>query len=78
MKAFTFPVVCSLWTSDAKTDFGVAVLCYASYYEGGRKNPFKCLIPTEDSFRWVTHHALRNFCAFRGDDLPAHVEDWMK
>ena len=38
VKAFTLPVVCSLWTSDAKTNFGVAVLCYASYYEGGRKN----------------------------------------
>ena len=78
MKAFTLPVVCSLWTSDAKTDCGVAVLCYVSYYEGGRKNQFKCLIPTEDSFRWVTHHALRNFRAFGGDDLPAYVEDWMK
>ena len=78
MKAFTLSVVCSLWTSDAKTDFGVAVLCYASYYEGGRKNQFKCLIPTEDSFGCVTHHALRNFRAFWGDDLPAYVEDWMK
>ena len=78
VKAFTLPVVCSLWTSDAKTGFGVAVLCYASYYEGGRKNQFKCLIPTEDIFRWVTHHALRNFRAFGGDDLPAYVEDWMK
>ena len=78
VKAFTLPVVCSLWTSDEKTDFGVAVLCYVSYYEGGRKNQFKCLIPTGDSFRWVTHHALRNSPTFGGDDLPAYVEDWMK
>ena len=35
VKAFTLPVVCSLWTSDARTDFGVAVLCYGSNYEGG-------------------------------------------
>ena len=40
VKAFPLPVVCSLWTSDAKPDFGV-VVCYASYYEGGRKNQFK-------------------------------------
>ena len=37
-------------------------------HEGGRKNQFKCLIPTEDSFCWVTHHALRNFRAFGGDE----------
>ena len=66
VRAFTLPVVCSLWTSDEKTDFGVAVLCYVSYYEGGRKNQFKCLIPTEDSFRWVTHHALRKFALLGG------------
>ena len=78
VRAFTLPVVCSLWTSDEKTDFGVAVLCHVSYYEGGRKNQFKCLIPTEDSFQWVTHHALRIFRAFGGDDLPAYVEGWMK
>ena len=60
MKAFTLPFVCSLWTSDATTDFAVAVLCYASYYDGGRKNQFKCLIRTEDSFRWVgtMHRAI--------------------
>ena len=54
------------------------MLCYVAYYEGGRKNQFMCLIPTEDSFCWVTHHALRNFRAFGGDNLPPYVEDWMK
>ena len=49
--------------------------------KGGRKNQFKCLIPTEDSFRWVTHYALRNFGAFFEGLLPCiclYVEDWMK
>ena len=50
------------------------MLCFVR----GRKNQFKRLIPTEDSFRWVTHHALRNFRAFGGDDLPTCVADWMK
>ena len=51
----------------------MAVLCYVSYYEGGRKNQVECSIPTENA-----HHALRNFRAFGGDDFPAYVEDWMK
>ena len=48
------------------------------HFVRGRKNQFKCLIPTEDSFCWVTHHALCNFRAFGGDDLPAYVRDWIK
>ena len=54
------------------------ILCYISYYEGGRKNQMKCLeVDLEQNWRWITYKALRMFKSIGGDEVPAFVNEWM-
>ena len=63
-KSCTLPIACNVWMSDDRTDHEIVVLCYASYYESGSKNQFKCLLPFDDTFKWVTYTARRMFRDF--------------
>ena len=54
------------------------ILCYISYYEGGRKNQMKCLeVDLEQNWRWITYKALRMFKSIGGDEVPAFVNESM-
>ena len=54
------------------------ILCYISYYEGGRKNQMKCLeVDLEQNWRWIMYKALRMFKSIGGDEVPAFVNEWM-
>ena len=54
------------------------ILCYISYYAGGRKNQMKCLeVDLEQNWRWITYKALRMFKSIGGDEVPAFVNEWM-